>query len=212
MPRLYDVSLTIHSGMKVWPGDAPVELETLTDMSDSLCNLSALRLGSHAGTHVDAPRHFLTDGVGVDDIKLDLLVGPARLFQLTDAACIDRKLLEGLDLEGVSRLLLGTRNSALWRQAEFCEDYIYLTEDAAAYLVEKQIKLVGIDYLSVEEFNSVENPVHYILLGAGTVIIEGLDFTNVPPGDYELLCLPLKVKGADGAPARVILKEIKCQH
>jgi arylformamidase len=137
-----------------------------------------------------------------------VLLGPARLFQFPEAHHIDRSLLERLDLEGVERLLFGTRNSALLKRREIDPDYAFIAEDAARYLVASGIKLVGVDYLSSEEFQNRGRPTHHILLGAGVVIVEGMDLTGVPPGDYELLCLPLKVKDADGAPARVLLREL----
>ncbi len=207
--RLYDVSLTINAGMLVWPGNPPVTVDTVKAIAhgDS-SNVSLLHMGTHTATHVDAPRHFIPGAPGIDSLQPELLVGPARLFQLTEVQRIDRNLLEALDLNGITRLLLGTRNSALLKQGEFNRDYASMTADAASYLVNRGVKLVGIDYLSVEEYQKEGRPTHHILLGAGIAIIEGLDLTGVPPGDYELLCLPLKLKDGDGAPARVFLREI----
>lgn len=209
--RLYDVSLTIGPGMLTWPGDPPVAMDIVESIPlGGSSNLSSLRLGSHTGTHVDAPCHFVSGAPGMDGIAPRVLVGPARLYQLPDTACIDRKLLEGLDLNGVTRLLLGTRNSALLKRAQFDRDYVYVSKDGARYLVDIGMKLVGVDYLSIDEYNTREHPTHHILLEAGVVIVEGLDLSGVPPGDYELLCLPLKLKDADGAPARVFLREVSC--
>ncbi len=207
--KLYDVSLTINAGMLVWPGDPPVTVDTVKAIAhgDS-SNVSLLHIGTHTATHVDAPRHFIPDAPGIDSLQPELLVGPARLFQLTEVQRIDRNLLEALDFNGITRLLLGTRNSALLKQGEFSRDYTSMTADAASYLVDSGVKLVGIDYLSVEEYQKEGRPTHHILLGAGIAIIEGLDLTGVPPGDYELLCLPLKLKDGDGAPARVFLREV----
>ncbi len=207
--RIYDVSLTIYPGMITWPGDSPFILETFKsiDKGDS-SNLSLLHMGSHTATHIDAPRHFITGSGGVDNIELAVLVGKARLFQLPDVRNIDGKVLEDLDLRDVTRLLLGTRNSYLLEQGKFNSDYVSVTEDAAGYIVNRGIKLVGVDYLSIEEYHKKGNPVHNTLLSAGVVIVEGLNLAGVPSGDYELLCLPLKIKDADGAPARVLLREI----
>jgi arylformamidase len=208
-PRIYDVSLTIEPGMAVWPGDPPVAVESASAITEGgSSNLSRLKMGSHTGTHVDAPRHFIDGAAGVDAISSDVLTGPARLFQLPRVKRIDRRVLEGLDLEGVSRLLLGTGNSALLGKKPLSMDYAFVTGDAARYMVGRGVKLVGIDYLSIEEHGTVVHPVHHALLGAGVVIVEGLDLAGVPAGDYELMCLPLKMKDADGAPARVLLREV----
>jgi arylformamidase len=208
-PIIYDVSLTIEPGMAVWPGDPPVAVESASAIArGGSSNLSLFKMGSHTGTHVDAPRHFFDGAAGVDAISPAVLTGPARLFQLPGVKRIDRSVLEGLELEGVSRLLLGTGNSALLGKRPFSMDYSYVTGDAARYLVERGVKLVGIDYLSIEEHGTAGHPVHHALLGAGIVIVEGLNLAAVPAGDYELMCLPLKMKDADGAPARVLLREV----
>ena len=207
--RIYDVSLTIYPGMITWPGDPPFIIETFKsiDKGDS-SNISLLHMGSHTATHVDAPRHFITGSRGVDNIDPSVLLGKARLFQLPDVQNIDGRLVEALDLRDVTRLLLGTRNSSQLKQGKFKIDYVSVTEDAADYIVSMGIKLIGVDYLSIEEYHKTGNPVHNTLLSAGVVIIEGLNLAGVPSGDYELLCLPLKIKDADGAPARVLLREL----
>lgn len=204
--RLYDISLTIRPGMPVWPGDPEVVFEE--SLSPGVARLTRLSLSAHTGSHVDAPAHFIPGGAGIDSIALDALLGPARLFQLPQAGAIDRCLLESLPLEGVSRLLLGTRNSVLYKDDKFSRDYVSLTADAAEYLVEKGIRLLALDYLSVDSFNAKSYPVHHALLKAGVAIVEGVDLSGVPAGDYELLCLPIKIKGGDGAPARVVLREV----
>ena len=207
--KVYDVSLTIYPGMLVWPGNPPVTVDTVKSIArgDS-SNISLLHIGTHTATHVDAPCHFIPGAPGIDSIPPEVLLGRARLFHLPEAHHIDRKLLEGLDLKGVTRLLLGTRNSARLKQGQLDLDYAFVSADAARYLVDMGIKLVGVDYLSIEEYQREGWPTHRSLLGAGVVIVEGLDFTGVPPGDYELLCLPLKIRGSDGAPARVFLLEV----
>ena len=207
--KVYDVSLTIEPGMLVWPGDAPVTMDSVKSIAQgSSSNVSLLHIGTHTATHVDAPRHFIPGASGIDRIDADVLLGRARLFQLPEARHIDRKLLGRLDMDGVTRVLFGTGNSTLLRQGQFSSDYAFVTEDAARYMVDTGVKLVGVDYLSVEEFQKEAHPTHHILLGAGIVVVEGLDLAGVPAGDYELLCLPLKIKDADGAPARVLLREL----
>ncbi len=207
--KIYDISLTIEPGMMVWPGNAPVAIDTVKSIArGSSSNVSLLHIGTHTATHVDAPGHFIPGAPGIDSISPEVLLGPARLFQLADAHHIDRSLLEGLNWGGVERVRFGMRNSALLKGKAVDLDYAFVSEDASRYLVELDIKLVGIDYLSIEEHQKEGRPAHHILLGAGVVIVEGLDLTGVPPGDYELICLPLKIKDADGAPARVFLREI----
>ena len=207
--KIYDISLTIYPGMLAWPGQPQVAIDTVKSIAQGeSSNVSLLHIGTHAATHVDAPRHFIPGAPGIDSIAPEVLLGPVRLFQLPEVHLIDRNLLERLNLKGIERLLFGTRNSTLLKQRQFEQDYAFISEDAARYLVDMGIKLVGIDYLSVEKYHNEGRPVHHILLGVGVVIIEGLDLTGVPSGDYELLCLPLKIKDGDGAPARVFLREI----
>ncbi len=207
--KIYDISLTIEPGILVWPGDSHVAVDIVESIGrGGSSNVSLLHVGTHTATHVDAPSHFIPGAPGVDSISPEVLLGPARLFQLPDAHHIDRKLLEKLDLKGVKRLLLGTRNSALLKQRQLETDYAFVSDDAARYLVDMGIKLVGVDYLSIEQYQKEGHPTHHILLGAGVVIVEGLYLTDVPSGDYELMCLPLKIKDADGAPARVFLREV----
>lgn len=207
--KIYDISLTIYPGMLVWPGQPQVAMDTVKSIAQGgSSNVSLLHVSTHAATHVDAPRHFIPGAPGIDSIEPEVLLGPARLFQLPEAHHIDRNLLERLNLKGIERLLFGTRNSALLKQRQFEQDYAFISEDAARYLVDMGIKLVGVDYLSVDQYQDKTRPAHHTLLGAGVVIVEGLDLTGVPAGDYELFCLPLKIKDGDGAPARVFLREI----
>ncbi len=207
--RIYDVSLTLDADTPTWPGNPPFRLESFKDMArgDS-SNVSRLLLGTHAGTHVDAPRHFLPAGRGIDALDPHILLGPARVYQLGDIHHLDSATLEKLDMHNTTRLLLGTRNSQLLRQGSFTADFAYLDESACRYIVESGVKLVGVDYLSVEAWEAPGRPAHHILLGAGVIIIEGLYLGRVPAGEYDLLCLPLKIRHADGAPARVFLREL----
>ena len=207
--KIYDISLTIYPGMLGWPGQPKLAMDTVKSIAQGdSSNVSLLHIGTHTSTHVDAFCHFIPGAIGVDSISPEVLIGLARLFQLPEIPHIDRNFLEGLELKGVERLLFGTSNSALLKQSQFVEDYIFISEDAASYLVDMGIKLVGVDYLSIDQYQNMARPAHHVLLGAGVVIVEGLDMTGVPPGDYELICLPLKIKDGNGAPARVFLREI----
>jgi len=207
--KIYDISLTIYPGMLAWPGQPQVAMDTVKSIAQGgSSNVSLFHIGTHTATHVDAPRHFISGAPSIDSIGPEVLLGPARLFQLPEAHHIDRNLLERLDLKGIERLLFGTRNSTLLKQRQFEQDYAFISEDAARYLVDMGIKLVGVDYLSVDQYQDKTRPAHHTLLGAGVVIVEGLNLTGVPAGDYELFCLPLKIKDGDGAPARVFLREI----
>jgi arylformamidase len=193
--------------MPVSPGSPQTTIDPLKDISwGGSSNVSLLHISTHAGTHVDGPCHFIPGGRGVDSYSPEILVGKARLFQLPDVRRIDRATLEKLDLAGVTRLIMGTHKPSIAGQAAAGYETI-ITEDAARYIVEKGIVLLGIDRLSHEEYHKQVKPVHEILLGAGIPLVEGLDLVNVPAGDYEILCLPLKIKDGDGAPARIFLRE-----
>jgi arylformamidase len=165
-----------------------------------------VHLSAHAGTHVDAPRHFFDDGPGAESLALEMLCGRTRVIELTTRKAITPDDLAGIDLHEDVRVLLKTHNSRLWGTPEFHTDFIGVTEAAARFLVERGVKVVGVDYLSVEEFKKAGAPAHRVLLGAGTIIIEGLNLRDVEPGVYEMFCLPLRIVGADGAPARVVLR------
>ncbi|MHB8793630.1 MAG: cyclase family protein [Thermoleophilia bacterium] len=206
---IIDISVPIYSGMPFYPGDPGAEVLPSRLISEgAVANISELRLGSHVGTHIDAPKHFKDNGETVDNLALEVLVGPARVVDFTGAgSLISRENLEKAEIDGVKRLLLKTGNSALWSSKEFSKDYVSIAEDAAEYLVELGVGLVGIDYLSVERYKSDTFGVHHTLLGAGMVLLEGIDLGKVSAGEYELVCLPLKVRGGDGAPARAILIE-----
>jgi arylformamidase len=169
-------------------------------------NVARITMGAHSGTHVDAPYHFLADGATVEQLPLEILMGKARVVEVGARDKIERADLEALDLRDDLRVLLKTRMSGQLKHHEFQEDFVYLTPDAATYLVQAGLKLVGIDYLSVEQFGSHDFAAHHALLGAGVVIIEGLDLSQVEPGEYDMTCLPLRIAGADGSPARVVLR------
>jgi arylformamidase len=208
MPRIYDISLDVAAGGVVYPGNPPIaiELQQALARGDG-ANVSTLSFGSHTATHVDAARHFFDDGQTVDALPLDRLIGECLVIELDDSVMvIGMHELQQHDLAGAKRVLFKTRNSRLLqRRAEFVKDYTYLAPEAADHLVRLGVELVGVDYLSVEQFKSGHHRTHRALLEAEVVIIEGLALRDVPPGRYELICLPLKLAGLDGAPARAVL-------
>jgi arylformamidase len=205
--KLIDVTVPLDSNVPTYPGNTPFSLEPIKRLSrgDS-SNVSTVHLSAHAGTHVDAPRHFFDDGPGAESLPLEMLCGPARVIELTTRKAVTADDLAGFDLTGDVRLLLKTYNSRLWGSADFQKDFIGVTEGAARLVVECGVKVLGIDYLSVEQFKAPGAPAHHVLLGAGTIVIEGLNLRDVEPGAYEMLCLPLRIVNADGAPARVLLR------
>jgi arylformamidase len=203
-----DVSVPLRDGMVVYEGDPPARIERVAEIArGDMANITHLDLGAHTGTHVDAPAHFLPGGAGADRLPLDVLIGPAVVADLTArAGDIDAAALGAVDLpDGTERLLLKTRNSALWARDAFVPEFAGLTDAAARELVARGVRLVGIDYLSIAPSGDPA-PTHRTLLGAGVVIVEGLDLRAVAPGRYELVCLPLRIAGADGAPARALLR------
>ena len=209
--KTYDITIPITSQMPVWPGDPGVQIERVSkiEAGDS-ANVSHLSFGAHTGTHVDAPYHFIAEGVTLEKIPLEIFIGRAYVVHLPDIDLITVDVLESAGIPPrTSRVLFKTRNSNLWAsgETEFQTDFVALSADAAEYLVERGIELVGVDYLSVAPFHD-SVPTHRILLGAGVVVVEGLDLSSVKPGSYTLYCLPLKLEGVDGAPARAILIEV----
>jgi len=207
--RIFDVSLPVVSGGLVYPGNPAISITPQQAISRGAgANVSRVDFGSHTGTHVDAPKHFFDDGAGVDTIPLELLMGPARLLAFGDSVMsIGEAELAAHDLTGVTRVLLKTRNSK-WLatgSTEFHSDYTYLAPDGAEYLVRLGVRLVGVDYLSVEQFHSGHHRTHRTLLEQGIVIVEGLLLNEPPAGDYHFRCLPLRLTGLDGAPARAVV-------
>ncbi len=206
--KLYDVTLPIAPGMPVYPGDPEVAIRPWSSIAAGApVNLSHLSLGAHTGTHVDAPRHFRAGAPGVDRLSLAVLIGPACVVDLRDARAITAEDVLGLELRGTVRLLFQTRNSAAWRAGQFPEDPVALTGDAAQLLVREGVRLVGLDSPSADALGATDFPAHRTLLNAGVIILEALDLSDVPAGEYELLCLPLRIVDGDGGPARVILRE-----
>lgn len=204
--RLFDVSLALHEGMVRWPGDPAYIRQEVATLTDDGYAVARLTLGSHTGTHIDAPAHMVPDGLTIDRIPLEVLVGPAVVWNVSDRRAISAQDLVGLTWpSGLRRLLLKTDNSrrGLLRRTTFAPAYVALAPDAAAWLVAQDVCLVGIDALSVDP--PEDEAAHQALLAQGVVIVEGLDLADVPPGVYTLCCLPLPIIGGDGAPARVIL-------
>ncbi len=207
MSTIYDVSLPIVNGGLVYPGNPDISITPQQEISKGAsANVSQLAFGSHTGTHVDAQKHIIDGGLAVDALPLDVLMGPAILVAVPDdVMAVGERELRVHDLTGQQRVLIRTRNSAFIRQHDFVRDYTYLAPDGAMYLASLGVKLVGIDYLSIEQFHSGHHMTHRTLLGRNVVIVEGLDLSVPPPGTYDLRVLPLRLAGLDGAPARAVL-------
>lgn len=203
-----DVTAPLHAGTPHWPDQPDVKLERMVSMDDgAVCNVSMLHMSVHTGTHMDAPLHFVANGIGMDQMPLEATIGPCRVVEIKDKESIKVKHLKPLKLRQGERLLIKTINSKrCWNDSKFYEDFVYISQDAAAYMVEHGIMTVGVDYLSVGGFFKDGIETHHHLLRACVWIIEGLNLSKVKPGKYDLLCLPLKTLNCDGAPARVLLK------
>ena len=203
-----DVSVPLRTGMVTFEGDPDVSIEPATRIAaGDLANVSRMELGTHTGTHMDAPRHFIDGGPGIDRIPLEALVGPALVADARGVpGDIDAAALAALGVPaGTERLLLRTRNEGLWERDAFTRDFVGIAADAARELVAMGVRLVGIDYLSIAP-SADPAPAHLALLEAGVAVVEGLDLRQAPPGAYELVCLPLRIQGADGAPARALIR------
>ncbi len=213
MSDLIDISVTIGADLPIWPGSPGFRLEALERIDEGdEANVSQLTCDVHTGTHVDAPRHFVDDGKTADQIPLDVLVGPALVARVPDEIdTITAEVLDGLGIsDDTDRLLLRTRNSTLWSRypASFRQDYVALSSDAAQWVVDHGLRCLGVDYLSVQRYDDGPET-HQVLLRDDVVVIEGLNLMNVGPGRYELLCMPIKLQGADGAPARVGIRPLR---
>ncbi len=209
--KIHDISVPISPDMPTYPGDPPVSVTPVLqiDRGDS-ANVSLLSMGDHTGTHLDPPVHFVPGGKTVDQLDLGILYGPARVVDMTRVGhAITVRDLEAARLpSGITRLLFKTRNSELWgTRHDFAKDYVGVAWDGAQWLVDHAVRLVGIDYLSIESYDASAPNTHRTLLGAGIVVVEGLNLQQVAPGDYTLVCLPLKIKNGDGGPLRAILVE-----
>lgn len=208
--KIFDISIPISTDMPVWPGDPGVMITKSSSLEEGEnANVSHLSLGVHTGTHVDAPLHFLIDGESLDKIPLERFVGDAQVFEVPAADLVTAGILSNLNLTiKADRVLFKTKNSGIWESEvkAFKEDFVAFSPDAAEFLVNQGVSLVGIDYLSIAPFGD-STPTHKIFLEAGVVLLEGIDLSGVSPGEYTLFCLPLKIQGVEGAPVRAILVE-----
>jgi arylformamidase len=205
-----DVSVVLKEGMPVWPGDHEFRVSKSGDMSSGdPYNVSWCSMSLHAGTHMDAPRHFIREGSGIDRLPLETVIGVARVIEIFDSNQISAEELARHDIREGERLLFKTRNSSDdWTREPFRRDYVYLSSEAAKLIANRRVSLVGADYLSVSGYEEDPAETHRLLLNAGVWIIEGLFMVHVQPGDYELICLPLKLENGDGAPARAVLRPL----
>lgn len=206
-----DVSVGLSAGMVHWPDNPPIEIEfTMQISKGDVCNLSKFSEGVHSATHMDAPLHFFADGKSIDTMPLSTTIGRARVLEIHDTESIKPAELEQYNIQAGERILFKTSNSPrAWQSPTFYEDFVYISKEAAQYLAERKIQLVGVDYLSVGGFRKDGPETHHALLGGGIWIIEGLNLTDIQPGPYELVCLPVKLIGREGAPARAVLRPIQ---
>lgn len=206
--KIYDISLTLQENMTVWAGDPQPKFPSEISKSEQgEVHLTSMVMGAHSGTHVDAPLHFVPGGHTVDELSLDLLIGPVQVVETFGVKLVTRSVLEKQMIDfSIPRLLLKTDNSTLWDDPEhsFFEKYVAVSEDGIQYLLDQGIRLVGIDYLSIAPYDAVFGT-HQTFLGGGGIALEGVDLRGIVPGVYQMVCLPMKIKGSDGAPARVVL-------
>lgn len=209
-----DVTVPIRTGMVRWPGNPPVQVRRVLDLNHGDdCTLTAISLGVHSGTHMDAPVHFLPTGRGIDAMPVDAGVGRARVIAIKNPALITVEELRRHRVRRGERVVFKTRNSPrCWKTDRFQKDFVSLSEAAARWLVDRRVRTVGIDYLSIAGFESDTAAIHRILLKGGIWIIEGLNLSRARPGGYDMLCLPLRIAAGDGAPARVLLKPVGSKH
>ncbi len=206
---IFDITLSVSNALPVWPGDPAINFYRVADVHNGdVCTLSRLECGSHISTHLDAPVHFVKGGRTVDQLDLTVLMGPCIVAYVPEADVIDAALLDTLSIPaGTTRLLFRTRNSEIWTgddSSTFHTDYVGIDPSGAEWIVGRGIQLVGIDYMSIAPFSDTIAP-HKILLGAGVIAIENLNLNGIEPGEYQLICLPLKLKDGDGAPVRALL-------
>lgn len=208
MAEWIDVSVPLRDGMVHWPNDPPVRIHRHLDLArGDTCNLTVLSMSAHSGTHMDAPLHFLARTAGIDRMPVEAGIGPARVIGIRDRTAIQVPALREQTIRRGERVLFRTRNSRRgWSTHTFLEDFVHLTWEAADYLARRGVQTVGIDYLSVAGFHDDTVATHRALLEAGVWIIEGLDLSRVRPGSYDMICVPMKIAGGDGAPARAFLR------
>lgn len=202
-----DISVPIRDGMVHWPGDPLAQIRRVQDIERGDSHtLSAMSIGSHTGTHIDAPAHFIRGGETVDRIPLNVMVGKARVLEIKDKESIKVSELDSFKIRRGERISFKTRNSALWKSDTFSKDFVFVSPEAAQYLADRGVILVGVDYLSVGGYREGGSTQHKVLLDAGVCIVESLNLSGVPSGSYHLVCLPLRLENGDGAPARAIIK------
>ncbi len=205
---IHDVTVPISNSMPVWPGDPAIQLSAQSHVSRDKTHtvrLTAIQMGSHTGTHIDAPFHMIDGGKRLNEFPLETFTGGVRVFEIPSARSIRRADVQGLDWSGVERVLFKTENSKHWSDRKFYEEFAYLEPDAAEFIAQQGVRLVGIDYLSIDKFKSESHPSHFVLLKRNILVLEGLNLNAVTPGNYTLVALPLNLSDADGAPTRVIL-------
>jgi arylformamidase len=205
-----DVTIPFANGMHGWPGNPPTVIKPHAALAKGdVCNVSVFNLNTHAGTHMDSPWHFLKGLGTMDDLPFEAVIGPCRVVEIKDKESIKPAELAKLRLRKGERILFRTRNSEVsWKKKSFDKDFVYVSKEAAQYLVDKGIRTVGIDYFSVGGFYKDAVPTHHILLGKKVWIIEGLNLANAKPGRYEMICLPIRIAKSDGAPCRCILRPL----
>ena len=204
-----DVSVPLHTGMVHWPTDPSVHIERFADMNKgAICNVSKVEMCAHAGTHMDGLNHFIKDGAPLDTVPFDALIGPCRVIEIKDGDSVKPAELKKHKLRKGERILLKTRNSKRpWWEADFDPNFVHISKEGARHVADCGIRTIGIDYLSVGGYQRDGVECHQILLGAGIWIIEGLNLTKVRAGKYEIICLPVKMRNGDGAPARAVLRQ-----
>lgn len=205
-----DISIPLKSGMVRWPGDPEVRIDRVLsiDRGDP-ANVSSIAIGSHTGTHMDPPLHYIAGGATLDAMPLDTTIGPARVIEIVDLESAKPDELERYNIVAGERILLKTRNSSrVWKTDEFLEDFVYISLEGAQYLAAREVRLVGVDYLSVGGYRADGEAIHRALLSAGVWIVEGLNLADVEAGAYDLVCLPIKIQQADGAPARAAIRPV----
>lgn len=207
---IIDITIPIREGMPVWPGDPLPRLRFHKSFAaGDRNNVTEASLGLHTGTHLDAPMHFLPGEGGIETLPLDVLVGPARVIEIEDAEKVTAEALRAHDLAGAERFLIRTRNSAArWWEKPFDPGFCHMTKEAAEALLEAGMRLLGVDCLSVDGKGAPGSPVHNLLMPKGVILLEGLDLSRAPAGDYELTALPALFEGRDGAPTRAILRAL----
>ena len=206
--KIYDISLSLSPTTTRWATAQPFELtERKRTQRGDTNNSSSVNTSVHAGTHVDAPFHFVPNGATIESLPLELFIGPARVCAVGGASQIGASEVASLKLSGEKRVLFKTRNSELLQKADYDPTFVSFSEDGAKALVELGVQLVGLDYLSVARADQ-QVPVHRAFLDHGVVLLEGVDLSAVPPGRYELICPPVKIAASDGAPCRAFLREL----